>query len=297
MRVGVHVVNFGLSGGTSAIGPMMAEVGSAAEEAGLDNLSVMDHYFQMEGMGLGDAPAPMLEAYTNLGFLAAHTRTVELQALVTGVTYRHPGLLAKIVTTLDVLSGGRAMLGIGAAWYEREHLGLGVPFPPLFERFERLEETLQIVLQMWSDEDGPYEGAHYSLAETICSPSPLTAPHPPIMIGGSGEKKTLRLVAQYADACNFFAGPDTGPDVIQAKLDVLAGHCANQGTDLERIRKTILWAAPMDPTTAAGAADFSEQMKRYADIGIVEVHVMPFHHTIDCIRGLGKHVIPAIGDL
>ena len=198
MRVGVHLVNFGLPGGTSAIGPTMAEAGRAAEEAGLDNLSVMDHYFQMEGMGLGDAPAPMLEAYTTLGFLAAHTSTVELQALVTGVTYRHPGLLAKIVTTLDVLSGGRAMLGIGAAWYEREHLGLGVPFPPLSERFERLEETLQIVLQMWSDDDGPYEGAYYHLAETICSPPPLTRPHPPIMIGGSGEQKTLRLVAQYA---------------------------------------------------------------------------------------------------
>ena len=174
MRLGVHLVNFGLPGGASAIGPTLAEAGRAAEEAGLDNLSVMDHYFQMEG--IRSAPhEPMLEGYTTLGFLAAHTSTVELQALVTGVTYRHPGLLAKIVTTLDVLSGGRAMLGLGAAWYEREHLGLGVPFPPLSERFERLEETLQICLQMWSDDDGPYDGAHYQLAETICSPRPLTA--------------------------------------------------------------------------------------------------------------------------
>ena len=297
MRVGVHLVNFGLPGGASVIGPTMAEVGRAAEEASLDNLSVMDHYFQMEGMGLGDASAPMLEAYTTLGFLAAHTRTVELQALVTGVTYRHPGLLAKVVTTLDVLSGGRAMLGIGAAWYEREHLGLGVPFPRLSERFERLEETLQIVLQMWSDDDGPYEGAHYQLAETICSPPPLTRPHPPIMIGGSGEQKTLRLVARYADACNLFARPDTGPDAVKAKLDVLAGHCANEGTDVARIRKTILWAAPLDPTTKAAAADFTEQMKRYADIGVVEVHVMPFDNPIDFIRGLGTHVVPAIGSL
>jgi len=297
MRVGVHLVNFGLRGGVSAIAPTMAEVGRAAEEAGLDNLSVMDHYFQMEGMGLGEASAPMVEAYTTLGFLAAHTTTVELQALVTGVTYRHPGLLAKVVTTLDVLSGGRAMLGIGAAWYEREHLGLGVPFPPLSERFERLEETLQIVLQMWSDDDGPYEGAHYRLAETICSPQPLTRPHPPIMIGGSGERKTLRLVARYADACNLFAQPDTGPAAAQAKLEVLAGHCANEGTDVGRIRKTILWAAPMDPTTAAGAADFVEQMKGYADIGIVEVHVMPFADPVGFIRGLGEHVVPAIGAL
>jgi len=297
MRVGVHLVNFAFPGGAAAIGATLAAVGSAAEEAGLDNLSVMDHYFQLEGMGFGDASAPMLEAYTTLGFLAGHTRHLELQALVTGVTYRHPGLLAKIVTTLDVLSGGRAMLGIGAAWYEREHLGLGVPFPTLSERFERLEETLQIVLQMWSDDDGPYDGDHYQLAETICSPSPLTRPHPPVMIGGSGERKTLRLVARYADACNLFARPDTGPDAVKAKLEVLAGHCSDAGTDVARIRKTILWAAPLDPTTAAGAVDFVELMKGYADVGITEVHVMPFQDPVDFIRGLGEHVVPAIGRL
>lgn len=297
MRVGVHLVNFASPGGAAAIGATLAAVGSAAEEAGLDNLSVMDHYFQLEGMGLGDASAPMLEAYTTLGFLAGHTRHVELQALVTGVTYRHPGLLAKIVTTLDVLSGGRAMLGIGAAWYEREHLGLGVPFPTLSERFERLEETLQIVLQMWSDDDGPYDGDHYQLAETICSPSPLTRPHPPVMIGGSGERKTLRLVARYADACNLFARPDTGPDAVKAKLEVLAGHCSDAGTDVARIRKTILWAAPMNPTTAAGGVDFVELMKGYADVGITEVHVMPFQDPVAFIRGLGENVVPAMGRL
>ena len=297
MRVGVHLVNFGLPGGSPAIAPTLADVGLAAEEAGLDNLSVMDHYFQMEGMGLGDAPAPMIEAYTTLGFLAAHTSTVELQALVTGVTYRHPGLLAKVVTTLDILSGGRAMLGIGAAWYEREHLGLGVPFPPLAERFERLEETLQIVRQMWSDDDGPYDGAHYHLAETLCSPPPLTRPHPPIMIGGSGEQKTLRLVAQYANACNLFAQPGAGPDAVKAKLDVLAGHCANEGTDMARIRKTILWTAPLDPTTAAAAADFAEHMKGFADVGIVEVHLMPLDDPVGFIRGLGEYVIPTVGRL
>jgi len=297
MRVGVHLVNFGVVGGDTAIASTLAEVGRASEEAGLDNLSVMDHYFQMEGAGLGDAPAPMLEAYTTLGFLAAHTSTVELQALVTGVTYRHPGLLAKVVTTLDVLSGGRAMLGLGAAWYEREHLGLGVPFPPLAERFERLEETLQIVLQMWSDDDGPYDGAHYHLAETLCSPQPLTRPHPPIMIGGSGEQKTLRLVAQYADACNFFAQPDAGPHAVKAKLDVLAGHCANLGTDVGRIRKTILWTAPFDPTSASAAADFVEHMKGYADVGVVEVHLMPFTDPVGFIRGLGENVVPAVSRL
>ena len=239
----------------------------------------------------------MLEGWTALAHVAAVTQKITLGTMVTGVTYRHPGLLVKTATTLDVLSGGRAWLGIGAAWNEEEHLGLGVPFPPLAERFERLEETLQIVLQMWSDDDGPYDGAHYHLAETLCSPQPLTRPHPPIMIGGSGEQKTLRLVAQYADACNFFAQPATGPDAVKAKLDVLAGHCANEGTDAARIRKTILWAAPLDPTTAAGAADFAEQMKGYADIGIVEVHVMPFDDPVEFIRGLGQHVVPAIGRL
>ena len=223
MRLGVHIVNFELPGGTEAIGPTLARLGTAVDEAGIENLSVMDHYFQMEMAG--GPEKPMLEGYTTLGFLAAHTTTAELQLLVTGVTYRHPGLLAKIVTTLDVLSGGRAMLGIGAAWYDREHEGLGVPFPPVGERFERLEETLQIVLQMWSDDDGPYQGRHYSLAETINVPQAITRPHPPIMIGGSGERKTLRLVAQYADACNLFAAPQAGPDAVRAKLDVLQQHC------------------------------------------------------------------------
>ncbi len=297
MRVGVHLVNFDVPGGIAAIGSTMTQAGLAAEEAGLDNLSVMDHYFQMEGMGLGDASAPMLEAYTTLGFLASATSTLELQALVTGVTYRQPGLLAKIVTTLDVLSGGRAMLGIGAAWYEREHLGLGVPFPPLSERFGRLEETLQIVHQMWSDDDGPYQGSYYQLGETVCSPPPLSRPHPPIMIGGSGEKKTLRLVARYADACNFFVGPGTGPDAVKAKLDILAEHCTNEGTDVASIRKTILWTGAVDPTSAAGAATFTEHMKKLADVGIVEVHVMPFDDPINFIRGLGERVVPAVSAL
>ena len=225
MNVGIHIVSFTLPGGPAAIGPTLTEVARAAEEAGATNLSVMDHYLQLGG-AIGSADQPMLEGYTTLGYLAAITSTVELQLLVTGVTYRHPGLLAKIVSTLDVLSGGRAMLGIGAAWYEREHQALGVPFPPLAERFERLEETVQIVHQMWSDDVGPYAGKHYQLGATINSPQPLSRPHPPIMVGGGGETKTLRLVAKYADASNLFAGPNAGPDVVKAKLDVLRGHCA-----------------------------------------------------------------------
>ena len=295
MRLGVHIVNFELPGGTDAIGSTLARVGRAVDEAGIENLSVMDHYFQMEMAG--GPEKPMLEGYTTLGFLAGHTTSAELQLLVTGVTYRHPGLLAKIVTTLDVLSGGRAMLGIGAAWYDREHEGLGVPFPPVAERFERLEETLQIVLQMWSDDDGPYNGRHYALAETINVPQSISRPHPPIMIGGSGEKKTLRLVAQYADACNIFAGPQAGPDAVSAKLDVLRQHCDDLGTDFASIRKTILWTGPVG-TDTAGGREFVEQMRGFADVGIVEVHVMPFAgDPVAYVQGLGDNVMGELGSV
>ena len=283
MRVGVHVVNFSFP--AAELGPMLREVGAAADEVGLDNLSVMDHYFQLEFMGR--AEDPMLEAYTTLGFLAAATRDVELQVVMTGVTYRYPGLLAKIVATLDVLSGGRAALGIGAAWYEREHLAMGVPFPPVSERFERLEETLQIVLQMWSDDDGPYEGAHYRLAETICSPKPLRTPRPPIMIGGGGEKKTLRLVAQYADACNLFASPDQGTAPIAAKLDVLREHCDRLGTDYDAIAKTVLYSAHVG-VDGSGVEEMLAHSEELAALGVTETHLMP--HTGDpaaFIRMLG----------
>ncbi len=264
MRLGLHLVNFDLPGGPARLGPEIAAIGAGVEEAGFDNLSVMDHYLQLEFMG---SPGnPMLEGYTTLAFLAAHTSTVELQLLVTGITYRYPGLLAKVVSTLDVLSEGRAVLGIGAAWYEREHRALGVPYPPMAERFERLEETLQIVRQMWSPDEGPYAGKHYQLAETICSPQPLRAV--PVMIGGSGERKTLRLVAQYADACNLFASAEEGPGAIKDKLDVLASHCADVGRPYDAIAKTLLWTGDCDP------AGFTEAMKPYADLGVTEVHVM-----------------------
>ena len=296
MKLGVHVVSFDVDGGAAAIGPTLARVGRAAEDAGVYNLSVMDHYLQLDMAG--GAGRPMMEGYTTLGFLAAHTSTVELQLLVTGVTYRYPGLLAKIVSTLDVLSGGRALLGIGAAWYEREHVALGVPFPPLRERFERLEETLQIVHQMWSEDNGPYHGLHYRLAETINSPQPLRVPRPPIMVGGGGEKKTLRLVAQYADACNLFAGgPGAGPDEVGAKLKVLRAHCARLGTDFDSIRKSILWTGPLEVTAAGGTA-FAEALRPYAEVGVDEVHVMPFTgDPVAFVNGLGEHVVGPLNDV
>jgi len=200
MQVGLHITGFSWPDGAAGIGPTLAKTARAADDAGIASISVMDHFFQLGGP-FGAADEPMLEGYTTLGYLAGLTRRAQLHLLVTGVTYRHPGILAKVVSTLDVLSGGRAALGIGAAWNEREHLGLGVPFPPLAERFERLEETLQIVRQMWSDDNGPYHGKHYQLAEALNAPQPLQRPHPPILVGGGGERKTLRLVARYADAC------------------------------------------------------------------------------------------------
>ncbi|ANS69788.1 luciferase family protein [Streptomyces lincolnensis] len=269
MRVGVHINRFDHSGGGPALGVELAAAGAAAEAAGVSWLSVMDHYFQMEFNG--GAEDPMLEAYTTLGFLAAHTSTIRLGALVTGVTYRHPGLLAKIVTSLDVLSGGRATLGIGAAWYDREHEGLGVAFPPVAERFERLEETLRICLQMWDPQDnGPFEGTHYRLAETLCVPAPVSSPRPEIMIGGGGERKTLRFVARYGDACNLFA---TTPEEITHKLDVLRGHCETEGRDYDEIRKTVLHSG--EALTEGDFDAFVRDVGRYTKLGIDTVILSP----------------------
>ncbi|MBB5958164.1 F420-dependent oxidoreductase-like protein [Saccharothrix tamanrassetensis] len=266
MRLGIHVIEFTVPAGPAGIAPELAAVAKAADAAGVARLSVMDHFFQMDGFQ--PATDPMLEGYTTLGFLAAHTSSVQLGLLVTGVTYRHPGLLAKIVSTVDVLSGGRAELGIGAAWYEREHLGLGVPFPPLAERFERLEEALRICAQMWDPADnGPFEGKHYRLAETLCSPQPIR--RPPILIGGGGEKKTLRMVAQYADACNLFGGDK---DLVRHKLDVLRGHCDALGRDFATIDKTLTYRPS---PTADGLDDFVRDVADYAGLGIDTVIVVP----------------------
>jgi F420-dependent oxidoreductase-like protein len=243
MHLDVHVPRFTWPGGPEAISPTFASLARTADAIGVRTLSVMDHWFQMDMMW--PAEEPMLEGYTALSFAAAKTERLRFRLLVGGVTYRHPGLLAKTVTTLDVLSEGRAELGLGAAWYEREHLGLGVPFPSLRERYERLEETLQICLQMWSDDNGPYEGAHYTLAETLCSPRPVSSPRPRILIGGGGERKTLRLVAEYADACNFIGDSET----VAHKVDVLRRHCKDVGRDPSLIEVTALVMVPDDAET------------------------------------------------
>ncbi len=236
MRVGLQVPNFTWSRDQGQLGDTFGLIAERAERAGFYSLWVMDHFFQIRGVG--PAENEMLEGWSALAFAAGRTNHIKLGTMVTGVTYRHPGLLVKTATTLDVLSHGRAYLGIGAAWNEEEHKGLGVPFPPLAERFERLEETLQIAHQMWSGDEKPFEGKHYQLARPLNSPQAVQKPHPPILIGGTGEKKTLRLVAQYADACNLFAR--LGKDELKRKLDILRDHCQTLGRPYEEIEKTAL---------------------------------------------------------
>ncbi len=244
MKFGITIPRFVTPEGDAGIRAQLAAMSRAADQGGLDSLWVMDHFFQIPMVG--EADEPMLEGYSALAFMAALTERISLGTLVTGVTYRYPGILIKTVTTLDVLSGGRAWLGIGAGWHEREHLGLGVPFPPVAQRFERLEETLQIANQMWSGEATPYGGKHYQLAETLNQPMPLSVPRPRIMVGGSGEQKTLRLVARYADACNLFAMPsEEGLETLRHKLEVLRAHCEREGRSYEAIEKTAIGPGPL----------------------------------------------------
>jgi alkanesulfonate monooxygenase len=290
MKLGLHLANFTWPGGPAELGPNLARVGAAAEDAGFAKLSVMDHVWQIGH--IGPPEHEMLEAYTTLGYLAASTSRIQLLAWVTAVVYREPGLLAKLVSTLDVISGGRGWLGIGAAWNEPEARGLGLPFPPTAERFERLEEALQICLQMWSDNDGPYEGTHYHLERTLNSPQPLTRPHPPILIGGSGEKKTLRLVAQYGQACNLFYSPD-----LAHKLDVLRGHCEAVGRDYDDIEKTVMTS--LDPGRDGENVDkLLQQLHELAALGVSHVHgQVPDVTTIAPLELLGERVIPVVAGL
>jgi len=288
VKLGLHYWNYSTPSDPTQIASTLAETARVAEQAGLSTFTVMDHYFQMEHAG--SAAEPMLEAYTTLGYVAAKTERMTLGVLVTGVMYRHPGLLGKIVTTLDVLSGGRARLGIGASWYEREQRGLGVPVVPVAERFERLEETLRICLQMWSDDNGPFHGRHYQLAETLCVPAPISRPHPPILVGGGGERKTLLLAARYADACNVFA---TSPADVAHKLDVLRSHCDAEGREYDRIRKTVLAVRPVLADVDAFVAAAGE----YAALGVTEIEVMPDRHPVEFAEQLAEKVLPRLAEV
>jgi len=287
MKVGLHVADFTWDGGPPALGPRLGEIARRAEDAGVDRISVMDHVWQIGP--LGPPEHEMLEAYTALGFLAAVTERVKLLTVVTAVVYREPGLLAKAVTTLDVLSGGRAMLGIGAAWNEEEARGLGLFFPPTAERFERLEEALRICHQMWSDDDGPFEGKHYHLARTLNSPQALSRPHPPILIGGQGERKTLLLVARYADACNLFDTPE-----LAHKLDVLRGHCAAEGRDYDAVEKTVQVRYDLGEN-GERVEQTIEHLHELSELGFTVAHgTLARVGTLRPIELMAERVIPAI---
>jgi F420-dependent oxidoreductase-like protein len=286
MQIGLHVANFTWPGGPPAMANDLAAIARAAEDAGFAKLSVMDHVWQISVHGPPELD--MLEAYTTLGFLAGQTSRIDLLAWVTAVVYREPGMLAKSVTTLDVLSRGRAWLGIGAAWNEEESRGLGLPFPPTAERFERLEETLQICLQMWSGDESPYQGKHYRLDRPLNAPQALQRPHPRILIGGGGERKTLRMVAQYADACNLFSGPE-----LERKLDVLREHCAAVGRNYDDIEKTVMF--PLDTDDVDGLLS---RLRGLADLGIQHVHGRVRDvETIEPLRVFGEQVIPEAAKL
>jgi F420-dependent oxidoreductase-like protein len=289
MELAVHFIDF-LPGDPAELGPTLADAAKAAEQGGATLFTLADHFFQMEK--LWPAENPFLEGYTSLGFLAAQTTTIDLSLLVTGVTYRYPGVLAKAVTTLDVLSQGRSMLGLGAAWYDREHAALGIPYPPLRERFEMLEETLQICQQMWSDNDGPYHGKHYQLAETICAPQPIR--RPPILIGGDGEKKTLRLVAQYADIWN---STESEVDGLKHKIDVLNRHCGTVDRDPGEIRKTV-GLLVVDPFEDIDG--YLKTAERYAKLGVDMINAGPVPGNPDpvgYIRRLGDELVPRLAEI
>lgn len=262
MEFGLHIADYTWKSGPTQLGPALAAHVRNAEAAGIQRLTVMDHFWQLPG--IGPVEHEMLEAYATLGFIVAHTEKALLHTLVTGVIYRHPALLAKQVTTLDVLSGGRVGLGIGAAWNEEECRGLGFDFPPVADRFRQLEETIQICLQMWSDSEEPYPGAIWQLERTLNSPQSVSRPHPYLMIGGAGERKTLRLVAQYADACNISAAAD-----VAHKLGVLREHCDAVGRNYDEIEKTVM--IMVDPQSTVDSV--TEQVAQLAAKGFTVTYV------------------------
>jgi F420-dependent oxidoreductase-like protein len=291
MKIGLQIPSFTFPDGPANLGRKLSEIAQTADGAGFASLWVMDHFFQI-GRWLGPAENEMLEGYSTLSYLAGLTKKVKLGTLVTGVVYRHPGILIKTVTTLDVLSGGRAYLGIGAAWNEEEATGLGIPFPPVAERFERLEETLQIAKQMWSADEGKFNGKHYQLGRTLNSPQSISKPHPPILIGGMGEKKTLRLVAQYADACNLFAG--MGLETLKSKLDILKKHCEAVGRDYAEIEKTTLDTVQLAPGQMS-SAEIIEKCRGLAKAGFQQVIFnMPNLDEITPLETFGHEIIPVV---
>jgi len=290
MKIGLQINRFTWPKEPESISEILTNIATTADTGGFSSLWVMDHFFQIGHIGAPEEP--MLEAYTTLGFLAGVTKKVTLGTMVTGVVYRNPALLAKIVTTLDVLSEGRAYLGIGAAWNEEESIALGFDFPPLKERFERLEEALQIISQMWKGDEKPFKGKHYTLGRPMNHPQVMTKPHPPILIGGGGEKKTLRLVAQYADACNLFG--QIGDEEIKRKLEVLKQHCKDVKRNYEEIEKTSMYQIreEVDPDKIiSDLKHFHELGFSHVIIGIRNVN------EIEPVKKIAEEVIPQVANL
>jgi F420-dependent oxidoreductase-like protein len=287
MKLGLQIPDFTWPNGPEGLRADLVAVVRTADEVGFDYLAVMDHFFQI-GV-VGPPEHEMLEAYTTLGFLAAHTQRAKLLTVITGVHYRAAGLLAKAVTTLDVLSGGRAVMGIGAGWNEEESRGLGFAFPTIAQRFELLEETLEYLLQMWSGDDGPFTGKHIQADRLLNSPQALTRPHPPIMIGGGGERKTLRLAAKYADACNVFNTPE-----LEHKLDVLRQHCDNEGRDYDSITKTVYYVIDVGRDGEKTQAVIDE-LGRLHGVGIsATIGAVVGVPELDVLERIGRDIIPVV---
>jgi F420-dependent oxidoreductase-like protein len=294
MHIGLQIPSFKYPGGTAAIRPKLKEIVTTAEAAGFYSLWVMDHYYQIKGLFGETYTDPMLESYTTLGYFAGLTEKAYLGVLVTGVIYRHPAVLMKMVNTLDILSGGRAYLGIGAAWYEDEAKGYGIPYPPTAERFEQLEENLKLAKALWGSDETAFAGKHFSAPAITNNPRPLSTPHPRIMIGGTGPKKTLRMVAQYGDACNI--GDWVGAEKMQNALDDLKGHCESLGRDYATIEKTALCTVHL----AGGdtVASIISRIKGLAALGFTHaIFNMPDVHQITPLEAFGKEIIPAVAGL
>ncbi|HQX10354.1 MAG TPA: TIGR03560 family F420-dependent LLM class oxidoreductase [Thermoflexales bacterium] len=294
MKIGLQIPSFKYPGGTAAIRPKLREIVTTAEEAKFYSLWVMDHFYQMDGFFGESYSDPMMESYTTLGYLAGLTEKAYLGVLVTGVVYRHPAVLMKTVNTLDILSGGRAYLGIGASWYEEEAKGFGIPYPSTQERFERLEDTLQLAKALWNADQVAFDGRHFSAPGITNNPRPLSQPHPRILIGGMGQKKTLRLVAQYADACNFFEG--AGAQSLQTRLDALKAHCENLERDYDTIEKTSLGTVHL--SGADTVEGILRRLKVLSGMGFTHaIFNMPDVHQITPLETFAREIIPAAAGL
>lgn len=295
MHIGLQIPSFKAPGGTAAIRPALKEVATTAEAAGFQSLWVMDHFYQIQNLFGENYDDPMLEGYTTLGYFAGLTEKVYLGTLVTGVIYRHPAVLLKMLNTLDILSGGRAYLGIGAAWYEGEAQGFGMPYPSTSERFEWLEDTLQMAHALWASDETAFTGKHFAAPRMTNNPRPLSTPHPRLMIGGMGPQKTLRMVAQYADACNFFEG--AGDAALQSALDTLKGHCDTLGRDYAAIEKTSLGTAHLAPGHDT-VASVMERLRKLAGMGFSHaIFNLPNVYDITPLETFAREIIPAAADL